>query len=544
MSSYRKIKWKGIRGSTGGLFAPRSYREFFVDATNGNDANPGTSRAQAWQTLDPKVNGETFRPTDHILLQGLFREQLTLPSSGIPGKPITFGVYGSGAIINGADLVTGWGLYGGSTYSVVWGSGDVVVIEDGTILTIGADEDSLTSGQWFQTGGNLYVRATNDADPDTHTMEVANRSYSINGNGQDHIAIRGIELRYCKYQAIYLNAATNWLINSVTSKAPGANHLQTVTGVCNDLTMRGCTLSDAGEESLYLGVGLHTSGSLILENNTIAVTDWKLNQEQDAVDVKENNTASILVDGNIITVDKGVSPTTSAYGIITLSAATIQNNVVNDPVRAGVRVALHNGSVVRYNRVNQTRAGSARPLHGVSFNGDDHQIYYNVCVMTGDTSNDCHGLHGDYAAAHDGVNCYNNVLYGWKRGFYSDDALTAFNMKNNIFAEYTILGIFLGNPAGLICDYNCVYTTQGGTNYGRFNGANKAALANWQADTTYGDNSTESDPAFVGEPGDLTIGVGSSCRNAGDDVSLTPDYAGVTVPQETNPAIGAYEYAA
>ena len=103
MSSYRKIKWKGIRGSTGGLFAPRSYREFFVDATNGNDADPGTSRAQAWQTIG-KVNGETFRPTDHILFKrgetwntGPLGRNLIPPSSGIAGSLIIFDAYGSGA---------------------------------------------------------------------------------------------------------------------------------------------------------------------------------------------------------------------------------------------------------------------------------------------------------------------------------------------------------------------------------------------------------------------------------------------------------------
>ena len=116
MSSYRPVKWKGIRGSTGGLFAPRSYREFFVDATNGNDANPGTSRGQPWQTLDPKVNGETFRPTDHILLKRgeTWNEQLDLEVYGLPGKPIYFGPYGSGAAPildgNGAGILAWAGL--------------------------------------------------------------------------------------------------------------------------------------------------------------------------------------------------------------------------------------------------------------------------------------------------------------------------------------------------------------------------------------------------------------------------------------------------
>lgn len=41
---------------------------------------------------------------------------------------------------------------------------------------------------------------------------------------------------------------------------------------------------------------------------------------------------------------------------------------------------------------------------------------------------------------------------------------------------------------------------------------------------------------------DFTLQSGSPCRNAGADVGLLLDFARITVPQETNPAIGAYEY--
>ena len=50
-------------------------------------------------------------------------------------------------------------------------------------------------------------------------------------------------------------------------------------------------------------------------------------------------------------------------------------------------------------------------------------------------------------------------------------------------------------------------------------------------------------PLFVGG-GDYHLQARSPARNAGIDVGLIEDYDGISVPQETNPAIGAYEYVA
>ena len=60
--------------------------------------------------MQTKAGG--YSGDDNIYLKKgeTFREQLTVPSSGTSGHPITFGAYGSGAkpIISGADVITGW----------------------------------------------------------------------------------------------------------------------------------------------------------------------------------------------------------------------------------------------------------------------------------------------------------------------------------------------------------------------------------------------------------------------------------------------------
>jgi hypothetical protein len=83
---------------------------YYVDATSGSDSANGTSDSTPWKTI-AKVNSSSFSAGDSILFKKgeTWREQLTVPSSGSSGSPITFGAYGSGAkpIINGADILTG-----------------------------------------------------------------------------------------------------------------------------------------------------------------------------------------------------------------------------------------------------------------------------------------------------------------------------------------------------------------------------------------------------------------------------------------------------
>ncbi|MGC1482183.1 MAG: right-handed parallel beta-helix repeat-containing protein [Candidatus Acidiferrum sp.] len=81
---------------------------YYVDSRAGNDANVGTSTAEAWKTLD-KVNATTFRPGDRILLKSssVWRGQLWPKGSGTEGHPIVVDMYGGGVkpVINGDGLV-------------------------------------------------------------------------------------------------------------------------------------------------------------------------------------------------------------------------------------------------------------------------------------------------------------------------------------------------------------------------------------------------------------------------------------------------------
>lgn len=135
--------------------------------------------------------------------------------------------------------------------------------------------------------------------------------------------------------------------------------------------------------------------------------------------------------------------------------------------------------------------------------GDANQAYYNLCW------GNKHGIHVEFSSPTNTLiynnSCYDNFGYGI--GIEGGDGAI---VRNNI-----------AYPEG----WNEYH--DGGTG------------------TTASNNVFAADPLFVNPvANDFHLQSGSPARNAGLDLGFAVDYDGVIVPQETNPAIGAYEYVA
>ncbi|HEX5429501.1 MAG TPA: Ig-like domain-containing protein [Patescibacteria group bacterium] len=95
---------------------------YYVDATNGSDANTGTDTSHPWQTI-AKVNSSVFQPGDSVLFKRgeTWRETLIPPSSGTSGDVISFGAYGSGTnpVITGANLISSSWTQATEPYDIV-----------------------------------------------------------------------------------------------------------------------------------------------------------------------------------------------------------------------------------------------------------------------------------------------------------------------------------------------------------------------------------------------------------------------------------------
>lgn len=92
---------------------------YYVDGTNGNDSNEGTSPDTAFKTIQKAASLATAGSTVYIRA-GTYRETVTPAYSGTEGNNITFQNYNGETVkVSGCDLVTGWTQYSGSIY---WGN--------------------------------------------------------------------------------------------------------------------------------------------------------------------------------------------------------------------------------------------------------------------------------------------------------------------------------------------------------------------------------------------------------------------------------------
>jgi hypothetical protein len=85
-----------------------SFATDYYVSTSGNDANSGTSPAEAWQTIS-KVNSTDFEPGDGIFFEGgeTFTGGISFSDEdmGTPNSPIIVSSYGTGmaTISSGTD---------------------------------------------------------------------------------------------------------------------------------------------------------------------------------------------------------------------------------------------------------------------------------------------------------------------------------------------------------------------------------------------------------------------------------------------------------
>lgn len=137
---------------------------YYVDNCDvtGNDSNNGTSTATPWLTIN-KVNTSSFSGDDQILFRKgcTWREQLTVPSSGTSGHPITIGAYGSGAAprIFASDQVSAWTPY-------------VIPAETGNTTNEGFNAHKPTGSGYDTATWTEIVSGASSIDPDDTTAGI------------------------------------------------------------------------------------------------------------------------------------------------------------------------------------------------------------------------------------------------------------------------------------------------------------------------------------------------------------------------------------
>lgn len=214
----------------------------------------------------------------------------------------------------------------------------------------------------------------------------------------------------------------------------------------------------------------------------------------------------------------------NAGGIIEYNDIIVRNSVLG-----GIIIGLTKDTTVRYNRFYSTNGCGSEGLFKLAgyrcVNVTVHNnIFYDAnkairlgYIYSGNT---------DYADVGGSINTkiFNNTMYNMTDYCIYNDGNLNVQVKNNIFKNSPLAYSIWQSPTWDISN-NCYHDI---VSYGT-PGA--------------GLNPILGDPMFIDiNNKDFHITEDSSCRNMGIDLSITSDIDGVTIPQESNPTIGAYEY--
>ena len=322
---------------------------YYVDATNGNDANNGLSEATPWKTI-AKVNALKFNPGDQILLKRgeFWREQLNVSSSGVPGNLITFGAYGSGndPIINGSDELINWSLSDLKSaanlniYQTQCNWIPTQVFEDGKHLDFipwNTDLQNtsalMDTGKWTYDSSKmiLYILCSDGNNPSIHSIEAQKRSYSLIGYDKNHIKIENLVFKMAKSDGLSNTRGLSWIISKCKAYSnyrygifmDGGNAKNCLIEECVvwdnnmgigatnaiDLTIKGCTshnnnyISDSDGMQFNYVTNLTVERCEIFENNYGGSSDGiQINHTQNATIrynfLHNNGNSSIIFTGS------------------------------------------------------------------------------------------------------------------------------------------------------------------------------------------------------------------------------------------------------
>jgi len=488
-------------------YSPLWATTYYVDncVTVGSDRNNGTSTSTPWLTIN-KVNTSKFNPGDSILFESTctWREQLTVPSSGSAGSPITFGAYGTGAqpIINGATLITpgsSWSNAGSNTWSAAVTTQPNVVAFNGVIGTnVASQALCVSAGEWYWASNVLYVYST--SSPDTvYTnpgVESGARSAAVLTSSKSYVTVTGINAKFTNGAAIVVSGGTGVIVagNSLYGTDEGilgedqTANLTISNNTVSYTTQAGiCTYLDSNPYSVS---GLTITGNEVDHSGMYGI-DISYLQASSPLLIEYNfvNVAAMLGTGNQgIGVLGGSNPYTGtgivAYNVVCCVAWN----------GAGILVDTEMIGLQIYGNISYGNQGGGIGV----WQSSGVKVYNNTIYNNGNTGTSAYG------------GCLSVGGIGGGRNSLLKNNICLSNSKN-VFVDSD------ATTTGLVIDYN-LYGNDGasmfnwkGTNYN---------FASWKTNSSQdGDSPTLADPKLANPTGlQFWLATGSPAIDAGSNL--------------------------
>jgi hypothetical protein len=181
-------------------------RTLYVSPT-GSDSNSGTDPDKPLRTIQRAA--DMSMPGDLILIEpGVYRESVTVPTSGTAEHPIVYRGNGPGVILDGADeaIAAGvsWQDDGAGVYSIITGFATGHVVTDaGRLYQYGSLTDLQTLGAGAPGGFyynsseyRLFVKFSDGSHPESFHIHVARRENGFYLDGRSHVRLENLEIRH------------------------------------------------------------------------------------------------------------------------------------------------------------------------------------------------------------------------------------------------------------------------------------------------------------------------------------------------------------
>jgi hypothetical protein len=424
---------------------------YYVDGTNGDDANNGTSLASAVKTIAKALT--LIAPGDTVLIRkGLYREGISLINgpSGTADKPITFGSYGDGEVIlDGSTKVGPWEKVTGTVWQVRKTFNPVAVVVNevplkqvtqgqngSTAPQVGLAGVTSGSGKWHN-GTEFITADMGTVDPNSADIVVPN-----DDSDQNHVYF---------YQKEYLR------FKGLTVRGSGSNG---IWGYGSHITIEDCNIKFNGKAGISFQpnseAGVESTDNAVLTSHIYhnVLINWPRGNNGFAESgggwpggLGWSGNLRPLARGNIVHMNGG-------EGIISFGTAAgkqsgsaiFEQNVVYD-----------NWSVNMYfdNQPNNVARNNLIYNHPIDFNpATTNLLYvsdslfpynqlgkYSVGLMLADEQNSSDATNGYANLANTQV--YNNIIAGTRVGIrdYGEgaDASRNHGLKNTLIANNTII---------------------------------------------------------------------------------------------------------
>lgn len=249
-----------VSAETNAVIVPQT-NIFYVDATNGSDANNGNTETTAWKSLS-KINDQTFKADDKILFKSgeVWNGQLLLKGSGSEGKPIIVDIYGTGnkPIFNG----------GGVTAN----DGATIRLKNGAFWEINNLEITNTNGSTSQQGEIWGFRSIIDNGTEIKHVYIRNcYVHNVNGNvaGKDtggiYITADGSNPTFYNDLKIENNVVKDVGGLGIATQSPHASVKETTRSPFLNVRIAGNIVGPTGRNNMVIRV----SDDAIVEHNRL-----------------------------------------------------------------------------------------------------------------------------------------------------------------------------------------------------------------------------------------------------------------------------------